>query len=86
MMSNSLHEILHAQIVEGQAAEHAYNIYVRKYIEQERNYLLNKFEDSPEDVESLLRIKQELACLNNLKGSILAAIQRGLAAEQEINK
>ena len=85
-MSNSLLEVLNTQIANGQAAKQAYDVFLRKYIEQERNYLLNKFEDSTEDVESLLKIKQELVCLNNLKGSILAVIQIGLAAEQELNK
>lgn len=77
----------HAEIALGTKAKHAYELYVRDFIERVEKQLYDNFQACPvgQD-ETVLEIKRLSAALAALKQAILSDIETGRMAELQLAK
>lgn len=84
-MSESKQQILQKRVIIGQAAQRAWDTYLKAFFEERELLLYSDFINSPFDEVKLLELKRCQMALSDLKGKVLADINVGLSSETELS-
>jgi len=78
---------VHAEIAKGTKAKHAYELYVREFIERVNSQIYENFTHCPlGDDTTILEIKRLHAALAALEQAVLSDIETGRMAELQLAK
>ena len=84
-MDKSNKQILQERVVQGQAAQRAWDTYLKAFFEERELLLYSDFINSPFDEVKLLELKRCQLAITDLKSTMLADITVGLSSETELS-
>ena len=84
-MNESNKQILQKRVIIGQAAQRAWDTYLKAFFEERELLLYSDFINSAFDEVKLLELKRCQMALSDLKGKVLADITIGLSSETELS-
>lgn len=80
-------EQLNQEQVRGNAAQHAYDQFIKNFVEDKRQVLFDSFRALPLTAElELMEVKRMLYAVDTLETDIMTVIQTGKMASMALNK
>jgi len=84
-VENESNQLEQEQII-GRRAENAYNLFIKAFVEQKKNQLIESFLECPiSNVDLILEIKRTMYVLDNLNMEVNSIIQTGKMASRSLN-
>lgn len=84
-MSETKQQILQKRVIIGQAAQKAWDSYLKAFFKERELMLYTDFINSAFDEVKLLELKRCQLAISDLKGKVLADITVGLSSETELS-